>query len=154
MSVGSPMEIMWIVLCRDISWVRNGEWNITTQNNEHDLHRGSPTHLFVFLCRTIDVISSSGIVLVLRDLHRRSRYGGHIQNKPYYGIKLLEFTFLYSRWNYQRLEICLQHCRHRSSMNLVFLLSAQTCPDIPVACTLSSQWTFLSILNCSHYNFE
>ncbi len=49
------------------------EWNITTQNNEHDLHRGSPTHLFLFLCRTIDVISSCGIVPVLRDLHQRSR---------------------------------------------------------------------------------
>ncbi len=58
------------------------EWNITTQNNEHDLHRGSPTHLFLFLCRTIDVISSSGIVPVLCDLYQRSRYGDRVQNRP------------------------------------------------------------------------
>ncbi len=61
---------------------RLDKWNITTQNNEHDLHRGSPTHLFLFLCRTIDVISSSGIVPVPRDLHQRSRYGDRVPNRP------------------------------------------------------------------------
>ncbi len=102
MSGGSPVEIMWIVLCRDISresrfnpaslsriiWrmkilnfyahVRNYDTIvtssnnsmcacITTQNYEHDLLRGSPTHLFLFLCCTIDAINSSVIVPVLRD---------------------------------------------------------------------------------------
>ncbi len=35
--------------------------------------QGIPTHLFLFLCHTIDVISSSDIVPVQRDLHRRWR---------------------------------------------------------------------------------
>ncbi len=86
MSGGSPVEIMSIVLCRDISRIQR------MSNNEHDLHRGSPTHLFLFLCRTIDAINSSSIVPVLRDLHRRSRCGDRVQNRPYYGIKWTAHT--------------------------------------------------------------
>ncbi len=44
--------------------------------------QGSPTHLFLFLCCTIDVISSSGILPVLCDLHQTSRYGDRVQNRP------------------------------------------------------------------------
>ncbi len=44
--------------------------------------QGIPHSLFLFLCCTIDVISNSGILPVLCDLHQRSRYADHVQNRP------------------------------------------------------------------------